>query len=83
MIFYLEVVYHGGIPDSSILFKVDGTAGIINPRNRDLETEANAHHFFDAFWESRRAQLPKITCPTCVVANLQDQGLHTRGTLEG
>jgi predicted acyl esterase len=49
----------------------------------DLETEAKVHPFFDAFWESKRAQLDKITCPAYVVASWQDQGLHTRGTLEG
>jgi uncharacterized protein len=49
----------------------------------DLETEVKIHPFFDAFWESKRAQLHKITCPAYVIASWQDQGLHTRGTLEG
>lgn len=49
----------------------------------DLETEVKIHPFFDAFWESKRAQLYRITCPAYVIASWQDQGLHTRGTLEG
>jgi predicted acyl esterase len=38
---------------------------------------------FDAFWQSKAADLARITVPAYVVASWSDQGLHTRGTLEG
>ena len=63
----------------SLVWLLDGVPQEIE----DLETEVQIHPFFDTFWESKRAQLHKITCPAYVIASWQDQGLHIRGTLEG
>jgi hypothetical protein len=41
------------------------------------------HPFFDAFWASKAADFSKIQVPAFIVASWSDQGLHTRGTLEG
>jgi len=81
--FYREVLTHGGIPDTSFFHRMVGRWGSSTQEIEDLETEVKIHPFFDAFWESKRAQLHKITCPAYVIASWQDQGLHTRGTLEG
>ena len=58
--FYREVVYHGGIPDSSFFPRLIGRWGSSTQEIEDLETEAKVHPFFDAFWESKRAQLGRI-----------------------
>jgi len=81
--FYREVCFHGGIPDTSFFPRMIQRWGSSTQEIEDLETEVRIHPFFDAFWESKRAQLEKVTCPAYVVASWQDQGLHTRGTLEG
>ncbi len=49
----------------------------------DLQAETREHPFFDAFWESKAADFSKIRVPAYIVASWTDQGLHTRGTLEG
>ena len=49
----------------------------------DLEAETVEHPLFDAFWQSKKADFSKITVPAFVVASWTDQGLHSRGTMEG
>lgn len=81
---YREVAYHGGIPESwfwpQFLPKrwCVGTGKV-----EDLPAEARAHPLDDAYWETKRAKLSKITTPAFIVASWSDHGLHTRGTLEG
>ena len=41
------------------------------------------HPFFDEYWKGKVAELSAIEVPAYVVASWADQGLHTRGTLEG
>ena len=53
-------MYHGGIPDSSFFPRLIGRWGSSTQEIEDLETEVKIHPFFDAFWESKRAQLDKI-----------------------
>jgi hypothetical protein len=38
---------------------------------------------YDAYWASKECDLEAIDVPAYVVASWSDQGLHTRGTLEG
>jgi uncharacterized protein len=80
---YREVVRHGGIPDSWFWPYLWSRWGASQTRIEDLETETREHPFFDAFWQSKAADLAKITVPAYIVASWSDQGLHTRGTLEG
>jgi predicted acyl esterase len=80
---YREVVRHGGIPDSWFWPYMWARWGASTTRIEDLERETREHPFFDAYWASKAADLPRITVPAYVVASWTDQGLHTRGTLEG
>jgi predicted acyl esterase len=81
---YAEVARHGGIPETSfwpyIWERWGASAGDVI---EDLEAETAAHPFDDEFWRSKAAQLERIRVPAWVVGSWSDQGLHTRGTLEG
>jgi predicted acyl esterase len=80
---YREVAYHGGIPDSYFWEFISGRwSSSVNPIE-DLIAETYAHPLFDDFWASKTARPQEIDIPAFVVASWSDQGLHTRGTLEG
>ena len=80
---YREVARHGGIPETYFWRYLPGRWGHSTTEIEDLMAEDAEHPFFDAFWASKAAQLEKITVPAFIVASWSDQGLHTRGTLEG
>jgi predicted acyl esterase len=80
---YREVARHGGIPETSFWPYIWERWGASTGEIEDLEKETNEHPFFDEFWESKASRLEKITVPAFVVGSWTDQGLHTRGTLEG
>jgi uncharacterized protein len=80
---YREVVRHGGIPSTSFWPYLWERWGASRTEIEDLEREAAEHPFYDDFWISKTAKLDKIRTPAYVVASWGDQGLHTRGTLEG
>jgi len=80
---YSEVVRHGGIPETYFWPYLPGRWGRSSTRVEDLLTEVKEHPFFDAFWASKAADFSTIKVPAYVVASWTDQGLHTRGTLEG
>ncbi|MBZ5696085.1 MAG: CocE/NonD family hydrolase [Acidobacteriia bacterium] len=80
---YREVARHGGIPETSFWPYLPGRWGRSTTRVEDLLAEAKEHPFFDAFWASKAADFSTIKVPAYVVASWTDQGLHTRGTLEG
>ena len=82
---YREVVRHGGVPETSFWPYIWDRWGVTAPGQliEDLEAEDAEHPWFDAYWESKAAQLEKITVPAFVTASWTDHGLHTRGTLEG
>jgi predicted acyl esterase len=80
---YREVARHGGIPETWFWPYIWERWGYATGPIEDLEAETAAHPFYDAFWESKSADLEKVTVPAFVVASWSDQGLHTRGTLEG
>jgi hypothetical protein len=80
---YREVVRHGGMPDTSFWPYLPGRWGRSKTHIEDLERETQEHPSLDSFWESKIADLSRITAPAYVVASWTDQGLHTRGTLEG
>ena len=81
--FYREVARHGGIPETSFWAYLPGRWGRSKTLVEDLKRETEEHPLYDAFWKSKAADLSKITVPAYVVASWSDQGLHTRGTLEG
>jgi len=80
---YREVARHGGIPETCFWRYLPGRWGHSTTEVEDLAAEDAAHPFYDAFWASKTAPLAAITVPAFVVASWSDQGLHTRGTLEG
>jgi putative CocE/NonD family hydrolase len=41
------------------------------------------HPLFDDYWASKASEYERIRTPSFIVASWTDQGLHTRGTLEG
>ena len=80
---YREVVRHGGIPETCFWGYLPGRWGHSTTSVEDLATETAERRFFDAYWASKAADFSRITVPAFVVASWTDQGLHTRGTLEG
>lgn len=80
---YREVVRHGGIPETCFWPYIAPRWGVSTTRVEDLLAETREHPFFDAFWESKAARLARIRVPAYIVASWSDQGMHTRGTLEG
>ncbi|HXJ16743.1 MAG TPA: CocE/NonD family hydrolase [Candidatus Polarisedimenticolia bacterium] len=80
---YREVVRHGGIPETMFWPYLAGRWGHSTTRVEDLATEKREHPFFDAFWASKAASFSTIKAPAYIVASWTDQGMHTRGTLEG
>jgi len=80
---YREVARHGGIPDTWFWPYLWRRWGASTTEIEDLGAETAAHPLFDAFWESKAADFSRITAPAFIVASWSDQGLHTRGTLEG
>ena len=80
---YREVAFHGGIPDSWFWPALHRRWGAGLSRLEDLAKENAEHRFYDAYWESKSANLEEITTPAFVVSSWTDQGLHTRGTLKG
>ncbi len=80
---YREVVRHGGIPETSFWPYIARRWAFGTNLAEDLLAETAEHPFLDAFWASKAPRLEAITVPAYVVASYSDQGLHTRGTLEG
>jgi putative CocE/NonD family hydrolase len=52
-------------------------------RVEDTVTMYAEHPLWDAYWQSKTPDLSRVEVPAYVVASWSDQGLHTRGTLEG
>ncbi len=80
---YREVAAHGGIPDTWFWPYLWTRWGASTTMIEDWRAEMAEHPFFDTFWESKKADFSKIKVPAFIVASWSDQGLHSRGTLEG
>lgn len=80
---YREVARHGGIPETSFWPYIWERWGASTGPIEDLESETAAHPSWDDFWETKAARLERIRVPAWVVGSWSDQGLHSRGTLEG
>jgi uncharacterized protein len=81
--FYRELAFHGGIPETLFYPTLQKNWGFSTTRVEDLLENRRQHPLFDAYWESKNADLSRITVPALVVASWTDHGLHNRGTLEG
>ncbi len=80
---FREVARHGGIPETYFWPYLTPRWGASTTEVEDLQAETLEHPFFDDFWQSKAADFSRICVPAYVVASWTDQGLHTRGTLEG
>lgn len=80
---YREFALHGGIPETAFLPRGCGNLQWSTTRTEDTPANVRAHPLHDAYWASKECDLEAINIPTFVVASWSDQGLHTRGTLEG
>jgi len=80
---YREVARHGGIPETSFWPYIWERWGASHGLIEDLERETAEHPWFDEFWASKASDLERVTVPAWVVGSWSDQGLHSRGTLEG
>jgi predicted acyl esterase len=81
---YREMTHHGGIPETRFLpMWQSRRVPYSTTRLEDIVAMSAEHPFDDAYWHSKDADLSKIEVPAYVVASWSDQGLHTRGTLEG
>jgi putative CocE/NonD family hydrolase len=81
---YREMTHHGGIPETRFLpMWQSRRVPYSTTRLEDLVAMSAEHPFYDAYWQSKDADLSMIEVPAYVVASWSDQGLHTRGTLEG
>lgn len=81
---YREMAYHGGIPENRFgpMWR-SKRVPYSNQRVEDTVAMYAQHPLWDAYWESKTPDLSKIEVPAYIVASWSDQGLHTRGTLEG
>lgn len=80
---YREVARHGGIPDTHFWPYLWRRWGAGVNEIEDLEAGMLEHPLFDDYWASKASDYSKIEVPSFIVASWTDQGLHTRGTLEG
>ena len=79
---YRDFSFHGGIPETTFnpgFLRYTATSTQMEDFARMIAT----HPLWDDYWETKAAQLERIEVPAYVVASWSDQGLHTRGTLEG
>lgn len=81
---YREMAYHGGIPED-FFGPMWRSRRVAWSRGQVEDTVAMyaAHPLMDEYWLSKMPDLEKVEVPAFVVASWSDQGLHTRGTLEG
>lgn len=81
---YREMSYHGGIPEDRFgpMWRSRRVA-YSTGRVEDTIAMHAEHPLIDAYWESKAPDLTRVQAPAFVVASWSDQGLHTRGTIEG
>ncbi|KAJ5959261.1 Peptidase S15/CocE/NonD C-terminal [Penicillium vulpinum] len=80
---YREMARKGGIPETQFMAVYPqqynwGRGLVQNSENAHFD-----HPFFDDYWRSKIPRLHQIKCPAYVVCCWGDQGIHTRGTLNG
>jgi uncharacterized protein len=80
---YREFAYHGGIRETGHTRLVSRVMGWMGRNTEDLARNYDAHPFYDDYWAFKNPILADITVPAYVCASWSDQGLHSRGTLEG
>lgn len=81
---YREMAYHGGIPENRFgpMWR-SRRVPYSHQRVEDTVAMYAEHPLWDGYWQSKTPDLSRVEVPAFVVASWSDQGLHTRGTLEG
>jgi putative CocE/NonD family hydrolase len=85
---YRELAFHGGIRETSFVptfyrARIRSHHNPAFPLGEDLLDEIQRHPLDDAYWAGKRPDLSRISAPALVCASWSDQGLHSRGSLEG
>ena len=80
---YRDRSMHGGIQETRFRTWWLETTSYSRTRVEDVVEMATRHPFFDKYWEDRAPELSKIEVPVYAVVGWGDQGIHTRGTIEG
>jgi predicted acyl esterase len=80
---YRERARHGGIPEHHFMNTWLKSVATSKGKVEDVRAMIDEHPFYDEYWQSKAPDLSKISVPAYVVASWCDQGLHTRGTIEG
>ncbi|HEX3616839.1 MAG TPA: CocE/NonD family hydrolase [Solirubrobacteraceae bacterium] len=80
---YRDRSMHGGIQETRFRSWWLETTSFSRTRVEDVVEMATRHPFFDKYWEDRAPDLAKIEVPVYAVVGWGDQGIHTRGTIEG
>src|SRR3954469_8444217 len=80
---YRERARHGGIPEYNFMNTWLKSVTTSKGRVEDVRAMIEKHPLYDDYWKSKAPDLANIRVPAYVVASWCDQGLHTRGTIEG
>jgi uncharacterized protein len=85
---YREFAFHGGMRETGFLpafyrARVRAHHNRASPLGEDLLDQIQRHPLDDDYWAGRRPDLASIEVPALICASWSDQGLHTRGSLEG
>jgi predicted acyl esterase len=85
---YREFVYQGGLRETRFFprfyeYRLRASQNPAYPAGPDLVEESKRHPLDDEFWAAMRPDLTAITVPALVCASWSDQGMHTRGSMEG
>lgn len=80
---YRDRSMHGGIQETRFRSWWLETTAYSRTRVEDVVEMATQHPFFDKYWQDRAPDLSKIEVPVYAVVGWGDQGIHTRGTIEG
>jgi predicted acyl esterase len=74
---------HGGIRETRFRSWWLESTSYSRTRVEDVVAMAARHPLFDSYWAERAPDLSAIRVPLYAVADWGDQGVHTRGTIEG
>jgi uncharacterized protein len=80
---YRERAMHGGIRETKFRTWWLESTSYSRTRVEDVLVMADRHPLFDSYWAERAPDLSAIRVPVYAVADWGDQGVHTRGTIEG
>jgi predicted acyl esterase len=85
---YREMAFHGGIRETGFVpafyrQHVWANRNRAFPPAENLLDQIQSHPLDDEYWATKRPDLSRIDVPALICATWSDQGLHTRGSLEG